>query len=101
MFAATILPAAAQTAGVDRVEPDLGAAVKQYCVACHNSRALIGNLALDEVESDAASLGANAELSEPRTTPASPSRSARFIRGRAGHTGPRVSRWSWPPGAGG
>ena len=64
MFAATILPAAAQTAGVDRVEPDLGAAVKQYCVACHNSRALIGNLALDEVESDAASLGANAELWE-------------------------------------
>ena len=41
---------------------DLGAVVGQYCVACHNSRTLAGNLAFDEI--DTVDLSANADIWE-------------------------------------
>ena len=52
---------AAQPAGGEPGQ-DLSAVVKQYCVACHNSRTLAGNLAFDEI--DTVDLAANAAIWE-------------------------------------
>ena len=54
-------PVAAQPAAGDPAQ-DLGAVVGQYCVACHNSRTLAGNLAFDEI--DTVDLSANADIWE-------------------------------------
>ena len=54
-------PVAGQPAAGDPAQ-DLGAVVGQYCVACHNSRTLAGNLAFDEI--DTVDLSANADIWE-------------------------------------
>jgi len=60
----TLAMASAVAAQPSAGEPgqDLSAVVTQYCVACHNSRTLAGNLAFDEI--DTVDLAANAAIWE-------------------------------------